>query len=310
MLPDERWRLYRAVPPPEALRWVEESVGARARIAEIRPLPGGLSAAVHAVDVVDAGGTRHALVLKRFLRSYPDKPDMAFLEGRALRLVERLDVPTPLVVAVDRHGERADAPSLLMTRLPGEPVTRPADEGPWVRDLAALLPAIHALDVAGRGLPRYQPYAVERRAVPPAWTRRPDVWERAIDVFKGPAPEPPSCFIHRDFHPGNVLWHEGRVSGVVDWYHACVGAPAADIGHCRVNLWELCGREAADRLVEEYRALAPSAPDYHPYWDLAAALGDLYDLDPLRAPTGRPTPKEARARARLDTLVLDAVSRL
>src|SRR5207302_9854607 len=120
------------------------------------------------------------------------------------------------VVAVDRPGERAGAPSLLMTRLPGRPVKQPTDQAPWIRDQAALLPSIHDLDVAGSGLQAYLPYAVDRPAVPPPWTRWPAVWERAIEVFKGPAPEPPRCFIHRDFHPGNVLWHQGRVSGVVD----------------------------------------------------------------------------------------------
>jgi hypothetical protein len=183
-------------------------------------------------------------------------------------------------------------------------VRHPRDPHRWIAGLARLLPPIHALDVGGAALDVYRPYDVHAPAAPPAWTRRPRVWERAIDVFKGPPPEPPSCFIHRDYHPGNVLWRGGAVTGVIDWLHGCAGAPGADLGHCRANLWALSGRRAADRLLDEYRRLRPSAPPYHPYWDLAAALGGLPDI----VPGGEPTPPHARAR--LEGLVADAVDRL
>ena len=43
-------------------------------------------------------------------------------------------------------------------------------------------------------------------------------------------------FLHRDFHPGNLLWTDERITGVVDWVSACAGPPEEDIGHCRANL--------------------------------------------------------------------------
>jgi hypothetical protein len=71
---------------------------------------------------------------------------------------------------------------------------------------------------------------------PPDWLRDKRLWDRALAFYQGPRLDDDSVLIHRDFHPGNVLWARGRVSGVVDWQAACVGPRAADVWHCRGNL--------------------------------------------------------------------------
>jgi aminoglycoside phosphotransferase (APT) family kinase protein len=276
----------------------------------MRPIPGGLSASVHAIDVVDRRGHRHRLVLKRFTWDDPEEPDMASREGRILELVRSLPLPTPALVALDRHGESSGFPSLLMTRLPGRPVLRPRDPARWVRQLAELLPPIHALDTSGTSLDVYRPYGLGQPAEPPPWTSRRAVWARAIEVFTAPPPEPPRHFIHRDYHPGNVLWERSRPSGVVDWLHGCSGVASADLGHCRGNLWDLAGPAAPDRLLVEYGALTGSPLAYNPYWDIAAALGGLPDLVPGRVPRDAPDAGTARSRVRLEDFVAAAVAGL
>lgn len=86
------------------------------------------------------------------------------------------------------------------------------------------------------------------------------------------APEE-TCFIHRDYHPGNVLWLGPRVCGIVDWVNASLGSPEADVGHCRANLVGHLGpgdiTDTADRFLQLYMA-ASDRDHYHPYWDIAA----------------------------------------
>lgn len=95
-------------------------------------------------------------------------------------------------------------------------------------------------------------------------------------MHDGPAPEAgPPTPIHRDYHPGNVLWEAGRVSGVVDWpCCASLGAPEVDVDHCRANLHGRFGPEATDRFLELYQAMARRS-GHHPYRDIAAAFGPL-----------------------------------
>jgi aminoglycoside phosphotransferase (APT) family kinase protein len=99
------------------------------------------------------------------------------------------------------------------------------------------------------------------------------MWERAFEVWRGPAPPDTPVFVHRDYHPGNVLWAQGRVTGVVDWEAASFGPVGVDLAHCRLNLALLFDVGVAERFLAEWRAAA-GRPGYDldPYWDLAAAV--------------------------------------
>jgi aminoglycoside phosphotransferase (APT) family kinase protein len=286
LTPEER-RLLRSPPPPQALAWCEHATGAR--IAAVRALDGGMSSAVHALDLADG----RALVLRRYVRIewLEEEPDVPYREPVALELLRDGPLPTPRLVASDPAGADAGDPAVLMTRLAGAIEWAPADLDGFLRGLAELLPAIHATPTSPQ-LPAYAPYALETDR-PPPWTRRPEVWERGFSVFDDPPPTAERRFIHRDFHPGNVLWTRGAVTGVVDWANASIGDPGADVGHCRVNLAGVLGLEAADRFLE-----LSGIEDYHPYWDIAAALGG-FDAETLAHWTPAEEEFLARAVARL-----------
>lgn len=279
-------RLLRRRPPASALRWCAAAVGPGAAVTRVGALAGGTSSAVHAVDVRDGRGRIHALVLRRFVRAdwLAEEPDLPRHEAAALALAGTSGLPVPRLVAVDADGTAAGAPAVVMTRLPGTVEWRPREVEPYLRALAELLPRLHAVAVAGpaaAAIPAYSPYRL-RLTGPPAWTRRPDVWERALAAFTGlspsPAPADEPCFIHRDYHPGNVLWTDGAVSGLVDWASASRGSPDADVGHCRMNLAGSLGLEAADRFLALHRVVSGRGR-YHPFWDVAAQLGGFEDDD-------------------------------
>jgi aminoglycoside phosphotransferase (APT) family kinase protein len=266
LTPEDRV-LLRSDPPAAALRWCEAVTGGR--VAGFRALDGGTSSAVHAVDLVDG----RALVLRRFVRVewLEQEPDVPAREAAALVALRACALPTPGLVGADPDGLAFGDPAILMTRLPGAIEWRPRELDGFLRRLAALLPAIHATPVPGSGLGPYRLWLPEASS-PPAWSARPAMWERAFATFSEPPPSGPSVFLHRDFHPGNVLWDGGEVSGVVDWPNACVGVPESDIGYCRNNLARALGLEAADRFL----ALC-GVEDYDPYWDIVAAVGGFDD---------------------------------
>jgi aminoglycoside phosphotransferase (APT) family kinase protein len=282
LTPEER-ELLRSPPPARAIAWCEEVTGAR--VTAVCALDGGTSSAVHAVDLADGRG----LVLRRYVREewLAEEPHVPYREPAALELLRDAPLPTPRLVGSDPTGAGAGDPAVLMTRLPGAIEWAAADLDGFLRGLAALLPAIHATPTSP-ALPDYAPYALETDR-PPRWTSRPEVWERGFAVFDGPAPGDVRRLIHRDFHPGNVLWTAGRVTGVVDWPNTSVGDPSADVGHCRVNLAGVLGLDAADRFLE-----LSGIGDYHPYWDIVAALGGF---DPETLARWTPVEEEFLARA-------------
>ena len=184
-------------------------------------------------------------------------------------------MPTPALLAVDLTGAGAGVPAVLMSRLPGRVDWRPADMECWLRRLAGLLPAIHAAPLPPAGMLR--PFARDPQASyrPPAWARYPRVWERAVQISHAPPPRLPAVLLHRDFHPGNVLWRRGVATGVVDWQAACTGPAVADVAYCRVNLLTF-GSSAAQRFTAWWQSAAGDT--YHPWADVATIIGFLDDL--------------------------------
>ena len=53
-----------------------------------------------------------------------------------------------------------------------------------------------------------------------------------------------SVLLHGDFWPGNILWRDGQIVGVIDWEDAAFGDPLADIANTRLELLWAFGVEA------------------------------------------------------------------
>jgi aminoglycoside phosphotransferase (APT) family kinase protein len=268
-------------------------------VAGVVALAGGTSSAVHAVDVRDGGDTVRRLVLRRFVRAdrLAEEPGVPRREAAALRMARACPLPTPELVAFDPDGGGAGEPALLMTRLPGAIRWQPADLDAFLERLAAVLRVLHATRVPpGAALPDYAPYARNAHR-PPSWSAHPEAWRRGFEVVDGPVPAGERSLVHRDYHPGNVLWADGAVSGIVDWAGASIGSPDADVGHCRMNLVTEIGLDAADRFLALHRRLTGRG-EYDPYWDIAAALGG-FDQDDVEHRSRRDEEFLARAVARL-----------
>lgn len=260
-------------PPQQALRWVERCLGAS--ITAVRAYPGATTSAVHGLRVVPGSGSGRAVtvVLRRYVieRINREEPDLAEREARVLRLLDRCDLLTPRLLAVDPTGRDAGAPSVLMSRVAGRPDLTPSDLDGWLHRLASVLPSIHEAPIGSAdGVQDFVPYRPSSWE-PPGWLTDTRLWARALDVFHGPCLDPDRAFIHRDYHPGNVLWRRGRVSGVVDWQAASIGPRAADVWHCRANLLGGLGLDVADRFTAVWQSI--TGDTYHP-WAEAVMLVD------------------------------------
>lgn len=281
-------RLLRSPPTVAALGWVESVTGRP--VAEWAVLRGGMSSAMYALEL--SGDTGPTLVLRCYVRAdlNEEEPDLAQREAAALRTAACIDVTTPHLVAVDPVGEAVGVPAVLMTWLPGRVLWDPRSPMPWLKRLAEVLPVIHAADTTTIGLGSYLNYE-QKSYEPPRWAADPGLWEQAIDVFHGPILEESRCFVHRDIHPGNVLWHRGQVTGVVDWQSACIGPPSIDVAHCRANLLTY-----APDLADAYTEFAEETTGrpFHRWADIATLVGML---DGLRTQPPRPAGRAAIEQA-------------
>lgn len=266
--------LRRTTVPPQVHDWIHRGTGSR--VVSVRRLPGASSTAVHLVLLAD-GAT---LVLRRYSWAtfLDEEPDAPRREVEALGYAGRHQLPAPAVVAADTSGgEVGDGvPVVLMTRVPGR-----AQPSPDVGPLATLAWSVHEISGDGFGH-RYFPWCRETATAPPRSCRRPADWERALELWRSAEPPYEPRFVHRDSHPGNVVWSRRRIGGVVDWANACTGPPGIDVATCRWNLHDWAGAHAADAFVRVYEQRSGHA--HHPYWDVAKIVENDWNLidDPAR----------------------------
>ncbi|WP_329038936.1 aminoglycoside phosphotransferase family protein [Streptomyces sp. NBC_01725] len=268
-----------AVVRPLTLAWVGRQLEAGERVLGAEALHGGITAEIRRLTIGARGGGTRELVLRTFV-DVEDAGDGLSREAGALALLAGTGVPVPVLVAVDPTGAHCEYPSLLMTHLAGRPVL--GDEGLEARVplLARQLVAIHALRPAERP-PGYTTLTTADTVVIPKGADA-GAWAAAIDVIRGPAPSCEGRFLHRDFHPGNVLFDVPppgtagpRITGVVDWTATSWGPADLDVAHCSTNLALLHGPEWGLRFSEAYGeagGVQAADPSGRLYWRVRDAL--------------------------------------
>lgn len=271
MLHNERKNLL----PAAICDWIAAATGGV--LTGAWQLSGATSSTLYAVDV-HAAGQKLPLVLRLFTNAewLAEAPDVVAHEAAGLQGAAAAGIVAPSLVALEETDAACGVPALLMTRVPGHVDLLPADLDLWLRQLAEAIALLHTR--TNDDFPwRYRPYNDVTRLETPDWSGIPDLWGRAIHIVNEPWPEFRPCFIHRDYHPTNVLWHDGVVSGIVDWPNACRGPAGIDVAWCRMNLASLYSVTAADRFLAAYQAIAGPDFAYHPFWDLLTVIDGLPD---------------------------------
>ncbi|MFJ7974497.1 phosphotransferase family protein [Peribacillus sp. NPDC096379] len=258
------------------LDWVLKSVNPQASVVSVQRLPGSTSSRIYCISLCNERN-----IEKYVLRQIDDRewlheePDLAYHEAESLRLALHLDIKTPEIIAWDETGSSCGVPSVLMTKLDGDVELIPKCMDNWLNGLAETLSTIHMLE--GVDSPwNYYTYNDISSFDIPTWSDYPDAWGEAIRIVRGFRPEEKLCFIHRDYHPANVLWSQNKVGGVVDWVNACLGPAGVDVGHCRLNLAQLFDVATADHFLTAYQHYAGSAFRYDSYWDLVSLIDILF----------------------------------
>lgn len=275
--------------PKQAIAWIASAFGTGARV-EVRGTLGARLTIMHAVDVIDRAGNVLELAIRRFHDAARLKSDKGYQprhEAIVLEFLASTTVPAPELIALDASGEHCDVPALLTTRLKGETVAPPGAPQHFVAELVDGLVKIHDLKWnPSIALPAYESYfdqsatRCERR--PPRWSLHPALWERVFEILDSLPPTTSTGFIHRDYHPAQILFDGSRLSGICDWLTACNGPYGIDLARMRINLAEGWSLELADEFRRTYQSVA-GEDRVHPYWDLLDSADVLLGL-PDRGP--------------------------
>jgi aminoglycoside phosphotransferase (APT) family kinase protein len=274
------------------------------RVLRTWELSGGVSGQVTAFELERRDGQSERLIVRRHgAADLARNPHLAADEFRLLRVLESAGVPAPKPRYLDPDGVIFATPSLVVDYIDGETPSPVVDVADFVSQLANVLADIHR--VGSTGDVSFLPHRELTFTTAPAIAARP-VQELLESV--GPlAPRNRPVLLHGDFWPGNTLWNDGRLVGVIDWEEAAIGDPLADIANARLELTWALGLEAMEDFTQRYRSNVASV-DFAdlPYWDLWADLR----LAGRTAEWGLEPAREAAMRAGHEAFIAQALARL
>ena len=238
-------------------------------------LAGATTATIQSCLAIRADGSVHPLVVKIYDRGIEGVgPDDVRRDAAAMLAAAEVGVRAPILVDADPVGDRLGWPAIVMTRLHGSPRgAGGADPSAWVDGLADELARISNAPAPDRPLSGWEPwFSLPLDA--PDWATDPGLWRDMEAVVSQPLPHDRPRFIHRDYHPLNVLWDGDHISGTVDWVNGCIGPIESDVASCRINI------AVSDRTIDGWaladeflaRCVDRGVP-WHPAWDLDVIAG-------------------------------------
>lgn len=228
------------------------------------------------------GNATQRVVLRQPEGALHENPLAVANEFRLLRLLKSAGLPTPTPLLVDESGDLLPAPYLVIEYIDGASDFATLNRREALTQLAAHLAAIHRVDFVDTELellPAYVPRFVHQRdsAYPDGSLGAAGIRD-ALNRTWQPRPKNRPALLHGDYWPGNVLWKDGMLVGIVDWEESCIGDPIADLAITRLDLLWAFGVTPMQEFTELYASASGFDVSDLPYWDLDAALRPVFNI--------------------------------
>ncbi|MFO7695642.1 MAG: phosphotransferase [Anaerolineae bacterium] len=274
-----------------------------ARLIDVRPLEGGVSAQTACLQVETSDGQRQRLVLRRHgACDLAQNPRIAATEHALLRALRARGFPVARPLTLDEACDLLPTPYILLEYLPGETLWDPAAPAATAHEIARQMAAVHTVRAGDPALPPLPDRlaACQRALAHPPETLDDSLSEAeiraALAAHAGSPDRNPHVLLHDDLWPGNILWQGGAVTGILDWSEAALGDPIADLGNSRLELLWAYGEAAMEAFTATYLSLTGHYAASLPWWDLIAALKPCGLLSTWVNDPVREAPMRARHR--------------
>ena len=280
---------FKALPSSEALEEVRRLAGPSAVVLDAARLEGGQHADTWRVDTENPA-------ISVVVRQFPVDDPAPLREQRVLRALDGLGGLAPVLLGGDLDGRRSGYPTSLISWVDGQPDITPADPREWARELGRALAAVHMVPTerlaelssvfdrsGGSEEVLAGPLAAEVRSR----------WSEVVTS--------PEVLTHCDYWSGNVVWRDGKLTGIVDWSDGSRGPRGFDLGWCRLDLVLLFDEQIADDFLAAYEAATGQAVGEARLWDawaVARSDGAAGSWAPNYLPLGRADLDEDELRRR------------
>jgi aminoglycoside phosphotransferase (APT) family kinase protein len=278
---------------------IRQQLGERVDVAHLATMEDGHAGLTFGFDTVDEQGTViGSYVLKLAPPGVTRRGNTdVYRQGRLLRALHAAGLKVPAVPWASPDDEPLGTPYIVMERLPGRVFVIWEPHASFSRDPGAVnrlwiqaaqsLAEIHRVQwtevlsdwEAPRPLleevQRWSP--VLRHATDPAWLEA----GRAVEagLLRSLPPDEPIGLVHGDYQPGNLLYQDGEVVGIIDWELSSIGAQGLDVGwllmmsdaECWDWSWKPLTTLSGSELLAAYRQAAGPVLAHAEWFEALAA---------------------------------------
>jgi aminoglycoside phosphotransferase (APT) family kinase protein len=258
---------------------VVQKIDPQSKLLRTWELKGGVSAQVTAIEIERPDGYTQKMIVRQHGEvDLKHKPHIAADEFKLLQLLHSVGLAVPRPYYLDQSGEIFPTPYVVIEYIEGEPIIGPNDVADFIPQLAIQLLRIHNVDCVKLDV-SFLP--LQEKRVAEKLGEGPEKVDEALDegcirdaLLAGwPFPrQNRSVLLHGDFWPGNILWRDGQIVGVIDWEDAALGNPLADVANSRLELLWALGIDAMRSFTYHYQSLTDIEFSNLPYWDLYTSL--------------------------------------
>ena len=196
----------------------------------------------------------------------------------------------------DLDGRWSEHPTSLISWLDGEANITPTDPEEWAAQLGHALVTVHAVHNDRLAV---LPSVFEGRGGSPEVLAGPlaaRLRSRWMQITASV-----EVLTHSDYWSGNVVWRDGKLTGIVDWSGGARGPRGFDVGWCRLDLVLLFEEHIADVFLAAYEHGVGGTIGDLALWDgwaVARSHDAVETWAPNYAPLGRAdlTGQELRRR--------------
>jgi aminoglycoside phosphotransferase (APT) family kinase protein len=276
-------------PSAGALEEVRRLAGSSAAIQSVMRLEGGQHADTWRVDTASPE-------LTVVVRQFPAGDSAGAREQQVLHALGGLEGLAPVPLGGDPDGRWAEFPTSLISWLDGQADIAPTDPDRWAAQLGQALALVHAVpsDRLAASPSVFDRSGGSREVLAgPLATRIRSGWRQIAASAE--------VLAHCDYWSGNVVWRDGKLTGIVDWSGAARGPRGFDVGWCRLDLVLLFGERIADTFLAAYEdGIGRTIGDMALWdsWAVARSHDAVETWAPNYAPLGRAdlTGQELRRR--------------
>jgi aminoglycoside phosphotransferase (APT) family kinase protein len=227
---------------------VAQKVEPNSKLLQIWQPEGGVSAFIRGFEIELQDGRMIKMVLRQHGEvDLKNNPYIARDEFRLLSLLNAVGIHAPRPIHLDQSCQIFTTPYLVTEYIEGVTDFTPSNLDDYLLKLAEWMVKIHQVNLSYVDLSFLPSYPQKFSQAFEEGTGSLSSTELRIHkLLESNWPLPlrnNQALLHGDYWPGNILWKDGEIVGVIDWEDAKIGDPLADLANTRLELFWAFGKE-------------------------------------------------------------------